>query len=352
MSERLSQLPDERSVLVAQAAEWNAVNGRRIPADYIEKDFWVTEALRSLAKPFVQEVTGEGGGDPGTLRAIIVFKGGTSLSKAYGLINRFSEDIDLFAHVTFQRMDTNGKGAVFDEVPVGSGRADKAFELLAERAGSDIGLAVVPYADKDARSGTRRAYQAYYAGGKAVVGALKPVILIELTRMGNPQPNESRVIESLVATYVREAGVQNADFAEFATFYIAVLGPHRTLVEKLCALEYTGLQVADGDREFTRMARHFYDVGSLLGSPPVVSALKADDVAAMAHDHFELSSKVRRVTGARPADGFANSSWIINSGVALKAKEAYDAEVPELTYAGHPTFEEIQNIVRDSASFL
>lgn len=48
----------------------------------VEKDFWVCWILRRLfAEP--------------TLKDHIVFKGGTSLSKVYGLIDRFSEDIDL-----------------------------------------------------------------------------------------------------------------------------------------------------------------------------------------------------------------------------------------------------------------
>jgi predicted nucleotidyltransferase component of viral defense system len=47
----------------------------------LEKDYWV---CWSLGKLFVPEIL-EG----------LVFKGGTSLSKAYGLIRRFSEDVDL-----------------------------------------------------------------------------------------------------------------------------------------------------------------------------------------------------------------------------------------------------------------
>ena len=48
---------------------------------YIEKDYWVTRALKNIAKS--------------ELREIVVFKGGTSLSKGYNLIQRFSEDVDL-----------------------------------------------------------------------------------------------------------------------------------------------------------------------------------------------------------------------------------------------------------------
>ncbi len=53
----------------------------QIPEIYIEKDYWVTYALRGIFS------------DP--VGAQTIFKGGTSLSKCYGLIERFSEDIDL-----------------------------------------------------------------------------------------------------------------------------------------------------------------------------------------------------------------------------------------------------------------
>ena len=52
-----------------------------LPQVYIEKDYWVTKALKHLSESaHVSDV---------------VFKGGTSLSKAYRLVERFSEDIDL-----------------------------------------------------------------------------------------------------------------------------------------------------------------------------------------------------------------------------------------------------------------
>ncbi|MDP8163406.1 nucleotidyl transferase AbiEii/AbiGii toxin family protein [Pasteurella skyensis] len=52
-----------------------------IPAIYVEKDYWITYALYTI---FHSHIAQE-----------VVFKGGTSLSKCYQLIDRFSEDIDL-----------------------------------------------------------------------------------------------------------------------------------------------------------------------------------------------------------------------------------------------------------------
>ena len=52
-----------------------------LPQIYIEKDYWVTKALKHLSESDYSDKA--------------VFKGGTSLSKAHRLIDRFSEDIDL-----------------------------------------------------------------------------------------------------------------------------------------------------------------------------------------------------------------------------------------------------------------
>ena len=64
-----------------EALEFAASESGR-PAYLLEKDIWVVWTLRTLF------------GAP--VGASLVFKGGTSLSKAYGVIRRFSEDVDLY----------------------------------------------------------------------------------------------------------------------------------------------------------------------------------------------------------------------------------------------------------------
>jgi predicted nucleotidyltransferase component of viral defense system len=78
-----------------------------LPQVYIEKDYWVTKALKHLSESaHINEV---------------VFKGGTSLSKAYRLIDRFSEDIDL-AVFTGNRSDSARKAFLKNiETTVSSG---------------------------------------------------------------------------------------------------------------------------------------------------------------------------------------------------------------------------------------
>ncbi|MBM3573424.1 MAG: nucleotidyl transferase AbiEii/AbiGii toxin family protein, partial [Alphaproteobacteria bacterium] len=68
---------DRRDLFVAAAARLGTTEQN------VEKDFWVCWTLDAL-------FNGRAAGGPRLL-----FKGGTSLSKAFGLIDRFSEDIDI-----------------------------------------------------------------------------------------------------------------------------------------------------------------------------------------------------------------------------------------------------------------
>ncbi len=79
---KLFEHPDFEQAII-QAADHFRAQGLR-PA-IIEKDYYVTEALR---------VIGQVAGDK------VIFKGGTSLSKGWNLIQRFSEDIDIFLDPT------------------------------------------------------------------------------------------------------------------------------------------------------------------------------------------------------------------------------------------------------------
>lgn len=350
--EHLAHLADERNALVGQATDWFAAGGRRIPASYLEKDFWVTEALRSLSRPLQLEAEGK---PRGTLHARVIFKGGTSLSKAHGLIDRFSEDIDLYVVTRFQPAgeDPPVLPDFLDGEGVGNKRADRLFGSLAERMQADVQRDVVKDTGKDPRTGTRRAYRLEYATGGVPV-ALRPHVLIELTRMGNPEPNAPHQLRSLVNEYVIAAGIRDADFAEFEPVTMDVLMPHRTLIEKLCALEWCAQALGERPDALSHMARHFYDVHQLLGSDSVVESLAAEAGGAdsIARDHVERSSAVRRETGPRPEGGFGHSRWIDVASVRSTARAAYGNQMNDLAYGAIPTFEEVCERVIARADLL
>src|SRR5579864_7153546 len=94
---KLFEHPDF-SQAILQAADY--FRDRRIRAAIIEKDYYVSEALRVIAT---------------TNAGKVIFKGGTSLAKGWNLIQRFSEDIDIFLDpAAFQ--PTLGKRAIDREL--------------------------------------------------------------------------------------------------------------------------------------------------------------------------------------------------------------------------------------------
>lgn len=84
-------------------------NYHNLPNIFIEKDYWLTLALYRISKSRFSDVT--------------VFKGGTSLSKAYGCIERFSEDVDL---------------AVITQTSQSGNQIRKRLKQITEVASSDL----------------------------------------------------------------------------------------------------------------------------------------------------------------------------------------------------------------------
>jgi hypothetical protein len=181
-----------------------------------------------------------------------------------------------------------------------------------------------------------------YATGDVPV-ALRPHVLIELTRMGNPEPNAPHQLRSLVNEFVIATGIPGAEFAEFEPVTMDVLMPHRTLIEKLCALECCALALREQPDALSHMARHFYDVHQLLGSDSALESLAAETGGAesIARDHVDRSAAVRRKTGPRPDEGFGNSSWIRSADARAIAQVAYEKQIVDLAFGSIPTFDEI-----------
>ena len=89
MQLRAPEAAQRRAELIELATERSGV-----PHLQAEKDFWLTEVLRGTAAAAAE------------VGIQVVFKGGTSLSKAYGLIERFSEDVD--ASTLMALLDADG----------------------------------------------------------------------------------------------------------------------------------------------------------------------------------------------------------------------------------------------------
>jgi hypothetical protein len=307
---RLREQPEELEVYVSRIAE---VSG--IPADHVEKDFWVTEALRGVALASAD------------LGCSVVFKGGTSLSKAHRLIQRFSEDVDLIA-----------------VLPAGSKREhDRVLRTIIETVARVTGIE----ADVDSRTattGVKRSAVFSYPTARAAV-TLSSGVLVELGTRGGALPARRLPVQSLLVEHADAAGLP-LDFDEVAPVSILVVEPERTLVDKLVLLHHAA---SEGDeRRKALTARHYYDVDRLLRSDAVLARLADSPVDVIAREVCAHSRDAGLSTADRPQGGFATSpAW--DPAVCETARRAYDDIVlRSLVWPGapHSSFDECCERVR------
>lgn len=351
---------DELGVLLTNAADWlSTERGVNILPAVVEKDFWVTEALRRLSVP-QQHASPTKKGYPVTVRA--VFKGGTSLSKAFSIIERFSEDIDIFLVIepvpgVLPASQRAGEPTL--PFQLGAGRVDTLMKATAARLAADLGLPQEPYGDS--RSGTKRSYRLTYprAVDHADVGdaALKEGVMLELVRMGTPTPNAAHTLTSMLATYVADEGVMALnEFEDLASFQMDVLAPERTLVDKLCILHDVASRTVAGGASgaLSRQARHYYDVHQLLKTPAVIQSLEAGTnlVAIYAAASEAESTAVRRPGTARPPAGFAASPAFADPVFLEAAGVEYEREMSRLTMGSYPPLDDVLAAVQASAHLL
>lgn len=350
---------DGLGVLCASAADWfTQSRGVSVLPDVIEKDFWVTELLRQLSQvSTVAHAAPVKGQYPAQVRAI--FKGGTSLSKAYGIIQRFSEDADVYLSMgkfPGSRPKGMADSPETPEFAIGNARIDTIMKSIAIQIGEP--LALTPEAQGNATSGVKRTYGYSYPRSSSATQAdsgLKPFVQLDLVRMGTPTPNASREIGSMLAEYVRDEqpDVLN-DFTEFASFRIDVLAPERTLVDKLCIIDNLSARVQTGEYQLRWQARHYYDVALLLSTPSVIDCLQSQPgmVEQYANDAHTDSKKFRRSASVRPSDGFATSLAFSDPKVVAHAKQEYEREMAKLALAPFPDFDEVIATVHRNAELL
>ncbi len=196
---------------------------------YIERDYWVTYVLNNLsASPFADNV---------------VFKGGTSLSKVFNCIERFSEDIDL---------------AILDVENLGDSKRKALMKDIENTI--TLGLSSIPDHPLTEKRGRNRKtfYQYSNAVEKKNLGPVKDVIQLEINSFTEPVPYSKESIDSLIAQYLRKTN--RGDLIERFKLYpfkLNVLSMERTFFEKVLSLTRLSYEVTESLR---RKIRHFYDI--------------------------------------------------------------------------------------------
>lgn len=203
----------------------------------IEKDYYVTAFLKEIVK----------------LQQNIVFKGGTSLSKCYKLIDRFSEDIDL--NIDTENGPTEGQRR----------RLKESIVAVIENFGF-----VLTNPD-NVRS--RRSYNKYIVDYPTVFDGeyLKENLIVETSVYIRAYPTNRMTASSIIHDFLLEHGYEELiSQYDLAPFELNVQSAERTLVDKVFALGDYYL-----DDKITEHSRHIYDLYKLLNVVQLTDELKA-----------------------------------------------------------------------------
>ncbi len=262
MAEFFELSADERLEALAQAAD---ASGR--PPHLLEKDVWVVWSLRHLfAAPYAPH---------------LVFKGGTSLSKAYGVIQRFSEDVDLTYDIRAIAADLIGDAGT--PLPSSKSQEKKWSKEIRARLSDWVTTDVVPLLQQDlGRHGLPAKVRAEgdkvfidYTPLNSGTGYVPSAVMLEFGARSTGEPCELRSVHCDAAAHLR--GV------EFPEATPQVMRAERTFWEKATAIHVFCAQgvFRGGDR----FARHWHDVTRLDTAGFADSAIADTELAKAVADH-------------------------------------------------------------------
>ncbi|WP_010521188.1 nucleotidyl transferase AbiEii/AbiGii toxin family protein [Aquimarina agarivorans] len=285
-----------------------------IPEVLVEKDYWVTFALKQLFSNI-------------DIKEGIVFKGGTALSKCYRLIERFSEDIDL---VTITNDEMSGAG----------------IKSLLKKITSSISeplISIDKHPLENKKGKLRKVAFGYEkASLEGSLGQVRDEIILEVSALGSPYPSEVFEVHSLIARYIGQTeNLQLIQQFDLTPFPVKVLGLTRTFCEKIISLirfSYTENPL----QSLADKVRHTYDLHFLLQEQSIKEFLNSQDFEAMLLQVGLDDDK------AIPND----KEWLYNHpSKALIFSElkttwqqlstTYNGIFKELTYGNHPDAKEI-----------
>jgi len=258
MEERLAMV--QQATLLKHLPDMNAV----------EKDWWVTLALRALFSLDCSQY--------------LLFKGGTSLSKGWSLIDRFSEDIDLcvsqqyFADVrnmAFAACENNNQIKFLRKASRDFVVGELAKDLERRLKGWGIeDCKIVPVTERpdgtpvDHDSDPTTLLLEYESVLQAQNKYLPPVVKIEVSCLGMREPFEVKRIGSIVGDCFPNEDDENVS-------EIATVVPSRTFLEKAFLLNE---EFQRKSPRHQRMSRHLYDLEKLMDTSFAKDAMKNDEL--------------------------------------------------------------------------
>lgn len=276
---------------------------------FIEKDYWITLVLNKLASSKYTEH--------------VVFKGGTSLSKGYGLINRFSEDVDVA--IIDERIKTGNqiKTLIRD---IQKEITQELIELQVEGVsskGSRFRKSVFEYPSIDSKNSSNK-------------------LIVEVNSFANPYPFAARSIGSFIADFLKQTG--KLDYIQqynLQPFQINVLDKRQTLLEKLVSLIRFSYD-KNVIQSISSKIRHFYDLYFLLSDPACAKFIKTDDFKIQFKNVLKHDREAFDIPAGWSEKRVADSPLVVNFvTIWNQIKDTYIKELSALAFTEIPSEKEI-----------
>lgn len=275
----------------------------------VEKDYWIMQSLYGLQQ----------------LGLTFELKGGTSLSKGYGLINRFSEDIDI-------------RIAPPADPPVMTGRNhDKSAHVQSrkdfyDRLAQIVVIDGITSVERDTAFDDPRQYRSAgirltYASINGSVEGLKDGVLLEVG-FDDVAPNEARDISS----WAYDFAASRVEILDNRALAVACYHPGHTLVEKLQAIS-TKFRLQQESGAFPpNFMRHYYDVYCLLQDPTV---------QAFVGTKSYLDHKAKRFPKTDNPVIAENEAFVLGDPETRATLQKAYAASSALYFRGQPPFDDI-----------
>jgi hypothetical protein len=228
----------------------------------VEKNFWVCWVLNEIFNSTHEDAPR------------VLFKGGTSLSKAYGLIERFSEDID----ITIFREDLGIEASIDSLKEISKGARKKKLNEIRnmcksyiqgnlrsilvenskkfmEEAGQDPEQLTVTVDEEDPDGQT---LLVRYPTVTEADGYIAPMVKVEAGAKSALDPHENCIIEPYISPLITDVS--------FTIPNVIIIRPERTFLDKVLILHGQPIFFLKNERLYGRgrISRHYYDIHCLI----------------------------------------------------------------------------------------
>jgi hypothetical protein len=288
---------------------------KKIDSSLVEKDYWIMHCLYGLQ---------QGGFE-------FELKGGTSLSKGYGIIHRFSEDMDIRIEPPSGMDVPIGKNHT---KPAHCESRKKYYDWLANK----IKIDGIKEVNRDVEFDNKKTYfsggiRLYYKESFPMVEGIKEGVLLEVG-FDDVTPNKPRDISSWVFDFTQEKGMKVKDNRAYA---VRCYDPGHTFVEKLQTIvtkfriqQETGLMPSN-------FMRHYYDLYCLLKNDAVKNFIGTPEYEKHKKERFPAKDQLILLS--------KQEAFLLNNAETRKQFEHEYQKSSALYYQGQPPFDEILGLI-------